>query len=153
MFCTSHIAVAHEGDLLAVEGDDAVEDILAGRNLCQHGITFVNMGDSCKNNTVATVLKERAHAVAPHMQGSGMSFSEELAHFGKEEVVREFECHVRLDICLGLWLVVRFCYGVVAQFGRFFIGQTAKRVGGHMFDEQRQCITDAVVHPVVPFHR
>ena len=83
----THIAVAHEGDLFALDGDDTVEDVFSRSNLGQHGIALVYMGDSGEHDAVAAILKERTHAIASYTNGGGVPFGEEFAHLKEEEVV------------------------------------------------------------------
>lgn len=90
VFGSAQVAVALQDEMVALLGDDAVQDVMSGTDFCEDGVSDVVCVALFKVHAVTLVFDERAHAVAFDMDGACFAFVEHLCDFAEPCIVGEF---------------------------------------------------------------
>ena len=80
----AQVAVAAQRDVVAVDGNDAVQHVVLRSNLSQHGIAHAGRYGFDHQCLVAIVFKKRTHRKAAQSQGDRVAFVHQLHNLGQE---------------------------------------------------------------------
>lgn len=96
MLCTADVAISHQGDVLSLDVDDAMQDKVSGCYLSQHSISHLQLLPGGQLHTVPQMFQERAHAVTLDKNDGCLTALNVLPDEREEAVVLKFLTHHRL---------------------------------------------------------
>ncbi len=73
MLCTTDVSITHQGEMIAIDSNDAMQHEMSWSDLCQYGITNIERCTRSKLHTITQVFQEGTHGIALDIDNNGLT--------------------------------------------------------------------------------